>query len=64
MMRRSSGTAQALRETTGVLLLWMDSGHFVADPPPDHPLTPPATPITLGTPEQLRALRDMVREAS
>ncbi len=50
-----------LRETTGVLLLAvrLDSGRFVADPPPDHPLTPPATLIALGTPEQLRTLRDM-----
>ncbi|WP_433186609.1 potassium channel family protein [Actinoallomurus sp. CA-150999] len=56
----------ALRESTGVLLLAIrtDTGRFLADPPPETPLEPPATLIAFGAPAQLDALRNKVEGAS
>ena len=56
----------ALRETTGVLLLAVrtHSGTFVADPPPQTRLEPPATLIVFGRPDQLELLRAKATDAT
>lgn len=56
----------ALRDTTGVLLLAIrtDAGQFLADPPPETLIEPPATLIAFGSPGQLDALRTKAEAVS